>query len=54
MIWFNSPTRVNNEIMIIAIINLSPKMKLSIIRVTTGRANNKFSPSKIARNTQPN
>jgi len=43
-----SPTRVNSEMMIIASINLSPNTKLSIITIRTGRANNKFSPSKIA------
>ncbi|MBE0570185.1 MAG: hypothetical protein IH618_01455 [Ignavibacteriaceae bacterium] len=43
-----SPTSVNNEIIIIESINLSPKTKLSIITVMTGRDNNKFSPSKIA------
>ena len=44
---FKSPTRVNNEMMIIASTNLSPKTKLSIIINRTGKAKRIFSPTTI-------
>ena len=39
----NSPIRVNSEMIIIPIMNLSPRVKLIIIIITTGITNSKFS-----------